>query len=139
MTGRNQAEAFYIGTCFALGSVLHFISVGTKCCQLPALQAAQHLQRNQTSKPEATGRLSLPLPQREELCASLLRRHSLPLSTACVHQALTPLTTACVHHPHFLGKRLWETQLCVIEKGLKYSYEKSCLFYFHSSIIYVYF
>lgn len=79
--GKKPQEAFYMGTCFVQGSVFHGIRVCTKCCQLPPLQAAQYLQRNQASKPEATGRLCLSLPQKEVLCitarTSLLHVHSL--------------------------------------------------------------
>lgn len=48
LTARNQPEASYMGICFVQGSVFHVICVCNKCCQLPAVQAAQYLQRNQT-------------------------------------------------------------------------------------------
>lgn len=99
-----------MGTCFVLGSVFHIICVCTKFCQLPALQAAQYLQRNQTSKPEATGRLCLPLPQRQlcvTTCASLLYRHSLLHVNYCVCSPGTSWEKACGKHSFMPLKRVW--------------------------------
>lgn len=100
-----------MGTCFVQGSVFHVIRVCTKCCQLPPLQAAQYLQRNQASKPEATSRLCLSLPQEEVLCitarTSLLHVHS-PLQLPLILHVFTR---------HLLGKSLWETQLYIIERA----------------------
>lgn len=77
-----------------------------------------------------TRRLCLPLPQKKYRVSQLILH-----SFVCTH-CFTLTTPDSVFTRHLFRKSLWETQLYIFEKDLKYSYENSCLFYFPRSIIF---
>lgn len=98
------------------------------------LQAAQDLQRNQASKPEATGRLCLPLSQKP--VPYITPRTSLLHTRSPLHSNHRRF---CTCSPHTRWEKAFGKHSSIIEKVLKYSYENSCLFCFPCSFIYIHF
>ena len=113
------------------GFTFHVTCARTEFSQLPTLQAAQYLQRNQASKPEAAGRLCPPLSQKPvphiTACTSPLHKHS-PLH---INHCRFCMCSPRAHWGKAFGK-----SSSIIKKVLKYSYENNCLFCFPCSFIY---